>query len=133
MGKRLKYGNKKVIVDGIKFDSILEKDAYYLMKKLGVPFEFQVWHTLIPSFKYNGETIRSTNMRPDFVVKTPRGKVIMDTKGYASDTASLKYKMLKYQQSQLPFPEFVDIVWCKNKKEVNKFVIEIYDEIKNNS
>lgn len=130
MAKRNKYGNTKVVVGGVKFDSVLEKDAYFLLEKMGIPFEFQVWHILHPTFKYNDNTVRATRMKIDFVVHTPWGKIVIDTKGFATDVAKLKYKHLKYQQSVLPFPDFVDIVWLHTQKEMKDYIIELYGKIK---
>jgi len=54
-----KYKNKKIIHDGIKFDSIKEKDRYIdlkIMQKAGLIHNLQVKpvYTLIPKNKYNG-------------------------------------------------------------------------------
>ena len=41
MIKRSKYGNKKIEVNGVKFDSKLEMYCYDLLTKLNFEFEFQ--------------------------------------------------------------------------------------------
>ena len=56
-----KYGNKKVIYDGIKFDSIVEKDRYiYLIQqqKKGKirDLELQKSFLLLDKFVYKGKT-----------------------------------------------------------------------------
>ena len=66
-----KYRNKRTEYDGIKFDSIKEKNYYIKLKlleksgkikdlKLQVKFELQ------PSFKFKGKTIRAINYVADF-------------------------------------------------------------------
>jgi len=118
--KRTKYGNKKIEFGGVKFDSKLEMYAYQLMKGYNIDFEFQVPIELIPSHRINGKAIRKCSTIVDFVIKDENSIIYLDTKGYATETAKLKYKMLGYKKLQ----EGADfqIVWLKNKKEVLEFV-----------
>jgi len=60
----LKYRNKPVKVDGIKFASKLEKYCYDLLTGFKIPFEFQRWVDLTRPFEYYGEKIRPTGERP---------------------------------------------------------------------
>lgn len=102
--KQNKYKNKKVIYNGIKFDSQKERNYYIKLKvleeygkiknlKLQVKFELQ------PSFKFNGKTIRSINYVADFVYydigqdKT----IIVDTKGVKTEVYKIKKKMMQYK------------------------------------
>lgn len=84
----------KVEVDGVKFDSLLEKTMYDLLTAAGIEFEFQKEIVIQPKFKYGGATIRSIKIVVDFFL-TKRNKII-DTKGWPTDISKLKYKLLKY-------------------------------------
>lgn len=93
--KRAKYGNIKVVVDGIKFDSKLEAKRYGELKLLErsgeiEAFELQVKYPLI----VNG--VKICTYICDFLVKYPNGKwVIEDTKGVLTPDFKLKMKLMK--------------------------------------
>lgn len=113
--KQSKYKNKKVVVDGIKFDSKKEGNRYKelkLMEKSGIisDLRLQVKFELQPSYKFNSKTIRAINYIADFVyqinyadVEHPtmlRTKtVVEDTKGYRTEVYKLKKKMFEYKYS----------------------------------
>lgn len=80
-------------VNGVKFDSNLEKYMHGLLTGAGIAFDFQVVHILQEKFRYNGEAVRSITLTVDFVLNSRN--MIIDTKGYANDIAPVKYKMLK--------------------------------------
>lgn len=107
-----KYGNHKIIVDGIKFDSKLEAHRYMELKllekakiikelKLQVPFE------LIPSYKKNGKTIRAIKYIADFVYydNEKKQQVIEDTKGMKTKEYMLKKKIFEYRYRDLEIKE----------------------------
>lgn len=100
--KQNKYHNKKVVYNGIKFDSKKE-GAYYLKLKLleekGViqDLQLQVKFELIPSFKFKGETIRGINYYADFTYKQDGKLHIVDTKGIRTDVYKIKKKMMNYK------------------------------------
>ena len=55
----------------------------------------------------------------DFVI-THNGKTIyLDTKGFATETSKIKYKILKHK---LKDDLFTDVVWLHNQKEVREYV-----------
>jgi hypothetical protein len=99
----MKYGNKRVEVDGIKFDSKKESKRYSQLKlleraneikelKMQVPFELQ------PSFKLNKKTIRAIKYIADFTYIGKDGKLVVeDTKGYRTDVYKLKKKLFEYK------------------------------------
>lgn len=89
--KKSKYGNKKVVIDGIKFDSQKEGNRYIELKqkeRLGLIFDLklQVKFELIPKYTLNGKTIRAMNYIADFVYREP----IKNEEG----TRELKYKTI---------------------------------------
>jgi protein associated with RNAse G/E len=117
--KKRKYGNKKVEVEGIKFDSKLELYCYELLTESGLVFDFQKQITLIDKFRYNGEAVRAVTIIVDFVVYTDDKIIYIDTKGFATDTSKLKYKMLKHY---LKDDTNTSVVWLHNKKEVAEYI-----------
>jgi len=120
--KRAKYGNKKVEVNGVKFDSKLELYLYQSLTENSFDFDFQVTIELIPKFKFKGISIRAINMRVDFILRN-EGKIIyIDTKGFATPEAKIKYKMLKYKFRD---DEEIEIVWLKTQKEVNAYILNL--------
>lgn len=92
--KKSKYGNKRVQIDGIWFDSILEGHRYgqlKLLKQAGeiADFEMQVTYHL----GVNG--IHICDYRADFVVKYPDGHgEVEDTKGVETPEFKLKKKLM---------------------------------------
>ena len=69
--QRSKYFSKKVVIDGIKFDSKKEGEYYQKLKLLEKEgkiknLELQKEYELQPSFKINNKTRRKTTYRADF-------------------------------------------------------------------
>lgn len=99
--KRHKYGARKTIVDGIKFDSQLEAKYYYhlmTLKQLDQVKEIE----LQPEFliqdkkKYKGETIRRIVYKLDFKVVYNDGYTeYIDVKGMTTPVSQLKLKLVK--------------------------------------
>lgn len=101
---RSKYGSKKIVVDGITFDS-KDEARYYedlkIQKAKGeiLNFELQPKFTLIPSFKYKGETERAMTYTLDFLIYHIDGaEEYIDVKslGTATQQGENKFKHLKY-------------------------------------
>ena len=98
-----KYGNKKISVDGKKFDSKREADRYCELKLLvraGViqDMQMQVKFELIPSQKdESGKVIeRPIYYIADFVY-TENGKIVVeDAKGFKTKDYILKRKLMLY-------------------------------------
>lgn len=97
-----KYGNKKVFVDGIKFDSKLEASDYLKLKPLEVAgairkLELQVVHKL----EINGTCF--CRYRADFMYeeKIPGteqwAQVCHDSKGFQTPEFIIKWKAMKAQ------------------------------------
>lgn len=94
-----KYKNKKTIIDGIKFDSKKEAERYRelkLMEKAKMIFdlELQPSFELIPTQKYNGETLRKVKYIADFKYKDLAGDIVVeDTKGFKTVDYIIKKKL----------------------------------------
>lgn len=101
-----KYGNRKVQVDGIEFDSELEAKRYMQLKllqqageiknlKLQVPFLLQ------EGFKKNRKTYKKIEYIADFVYEENGQTVVEDTKGIKTDVFKIKQKLFEYKYPDL--------------------------------
>lgn len=104
MRKRSKYYSKKVIIDGIKFDSKKEGEYYQKLKileKKGLikDLELQKEYLLQDKFVINGKTRRKITYRADFsYVSTEDDKLhVIDVKGFRTDLYKLKKKLFEYK------------------------------------
>lgn len=101
--KQSKYNNKKIYVDGIKFDSMKEAKRYRelkLLEKAGEIFDLslQVPYVLQDPYILNGRAVRSIKYVADFVYYDKDGKNhVEDVKGIKTDVYKLKKKMLGYK------------------------------------
>jgi hypothetical protein len=113
---RSKYGNKKVIEsDGTKSDSKLES---YLKRQLelhSIPYEQQVKHVLMMSFKYEGKAVREIAYKLDFVVNKT---IAIETKGFFTPDGKMKWKMFLNLYRNL----YSQCVILRNQKECNAFI-----------
>lgn len=109
-----KYKAKKVIVDGITFDSKKEARRYQelkLLERAGVikGLVLQPCFLLQEKFKYKDKTERKIKYIADFkYLDTKTGKVVVeDVKGYKTDVYKLKRKLFlkKYGEAY----EFTEI------------------------
>ena len=98
-----KYGNKKVEVDGIVFDSKREARRYLeltLLEKAGEirNLERQVKFELIPSQRIDGKVVeRSCDYVADFTYYDKDGRyVVEDTKGMKTKDYIIKRKLMLY-------------------------------------
>lgn len=100
-----KYFNKKVVVDGIKFDSKKEAKRYTELKlleraKLIKDLELQKVFELQPKYtNNNGESVRSITYKADFYYYDNEKKqyIVEDTKGFRTDTYKIKKKLFEYK------------------------------------
>ena len=122
MIKRTKYGNKKLEVNGVKFDSKLELVCYDLLNKLNFEFEFQKKIILIDGFRYNKKAIRPITLTVDFVVKHNDIDYYIDIKGFATDVSKIKYKMLRYQLKDNPK---TDVLWLHSQRAIIQFLTNL--------
>ena len=95
---RSKYGAKKSIVDGIKFDSKEEAKRYSYLKSLEgtqvFNLELQPKFVLLPSFKIDGKTIRGMVFTADFQYRNISGEtVVEDLKGFVTVDYTMRKKL----------------------------------------
>lgn len=118
-----KYNARKVVIDGITFDSVAESRYYkYLIGLLneGVveSFEMQKPYTLLDKFAHpkTGKTIRAIKYVPDFEVIYTDGRVeVVDVKGMQTDVFRMKCKLFMFRY-QIP------LVLVKYNRTTKKFV-----------
>jgi hypothetical protein len=103
-----KYNAKKVIVDGIQFDSRKEANRYYELKLLErageiTDLELQKEFELIPAQRIDGKVVeRAVKYKADFVYKENGKTVVEDVKGYRDPSSAgyakfvLKRKLMLY-------------------------------------
>ena len=97
-----KYGNRKVIHDGIEFDSMKEAHRYCelkLMQRAGVisDLQLQVPFELIPTQRIEGKLAeKAVNYVADFVYKQNGQTVVEDTKGMRTKEYIIKRKLMLY-------------------------------------
>lgn len=95
-----KYGNRKTVVNGIKFDSKAEAERYKELKllekaKLIEDLILQPEFLLQDKFKYNGRTERAVKYIADFkYFDVARGVyVVEDVKGVETEAFKIKRKL----------------------------------------
>lgn len=124
--RRIKYGNRKVAYNGIKFDSIGEKNRYIELKKLEeqgliTALGTQVKIELLSKFKHENKTIRAITYIADFrYFDVETGiEILEDFKGYETDIFKIKKKLLLHKIAKEGLNcKFV--VTKKRKKRGNK-------------
>lgn len=102
-----KYYSRKVIIDGIKFDSKKEGNRYLELKLLLKAkkirdLELQKKFELLPKYKINNKTIRAISYIADFVYWdiSKNEMVIEDIKGsknIITEVFKLKKKLFEYK------------------------------------
>lgn len=84
----MKYGNKKIDVDGILFDSKKEAGRYCelkLMERAGIISDLQLQkeYELIPTQRIDGKVVeRACKYKADFAYTKDGQQVVEDVKGY---------------------------------------------------
>lgn len=98
-----KYGNNKVVFDGIEFDSRAEARRYaqlLILKKAGLitDLKLQVTYELIPTQVIDGKTARGVKYIADFEYYDleKQIKVTEDVKGHRTKDYIIKRKLMKY-------------------------------------
>lgn len=100
---KAKYGNKKVVRDGITFDSAMEAKYYDHLKHLKAQgivtsFELQPRFVLLPKFEKNGKKYREIGYTADFTVHYADGhSEVVDIKGMVTQQFELRKKLFDYR------------------------------------
>lgn len=110
-----KYRNKKVIYNGIKFDSIREKNHYIALKQLekaGIisDLQLQVPFLLIDTIRHNNKTYPKTKYIADFTYKKDGKLYVEDVKSEITrkdKTYRLKIKILLDRYEDIEFREIM--------------------------
>lgn len=101
-----KYNAKKVIVDGITFDSKKESKRYLELKQMQEngeihDLQLQVPFELIPSFEIviDGKKRKRRKMQyiADFVYYIGNVRIVEDVKGRKTDVYMIKKKLFEYK------------------------------------
>ena len=107
-----KYHSKKVVVDGVTFDSKREAQRYCelkLLEKAGEIVNLTLQHKFMlqSPFKKNGKTIREICYIADFVYQDARNFkiVVEDVKGFKTKEYLLKKKLFEYKFKDLTITE----------------------------
>jgi hypothetical protein len=102
MTRRNKYGNRKVEVDGHRFDSVAESLRYQELKLLLHAGEIsdlvlQPKYTLQHAFECDGKRVRAIYYIADFeYIDTALGEIITeDVKGVETAVFKIKHKMFQ--------------------------------------
>lgn len=98
-----KYHNKKVIIDGIKFDSQKEGNYYLKLKMLEKAgkirdLRLQVPFVVLETFKVDDRTYRKTKYIADFTYYDDKDKLhVIDVKGFHTNEYQLKKKLMAWK------------------------------------
>lgn len=101
-----KYRNRKIVIDNIKFDSVLEANRYRELKLLQRAKEIsnlrlQVPFVLQEGFKKNGKTYQAIKYIADFVYEEKGHTIVEDTKGVKTEVFKIKQKLFEYKYPEL--------------------------------
>ncbi|MBD5572367.1 DUF1064 domain-containing protein [Clostridium botulinum] len=127
---RSKYGAKKIVIDGITFDSKDEGKYYEYLKKLKsqekiLNFELQPKYELQPSFKKYGKTHRAITYAPDFLIYHLDGsEELIDVKGTETQQGNMRRKMFDYKYPDLK------LTWVSRSLKYSSTGWIEYDELK---
>ena len=105
-----KYYNKKVIIDGITFDSKKEGNRYAELKilekaKLISGLILQPSFEICPRVIWNGKTLRKRVYKADFQYWEKGQHIVEDVKGMRTKTYILKRSLFLSQYPQYIFKE----------------------------
>ena len=133
--KRGPVRSKKVVYDGITFQSGLEKYMYVALKKADIKAKYEGQsYELVPSFSFNnksyerqanskgeykergGKKIRAINYTPDFI----GAGFIIECKGRPNESFPIRWKLFKLHISK-NYPK-VTLYKPQNQKECDETV-----------
>ena len=125
-----KYNANKTEVDGYVFDSKAESQYYEYLLKLKakgkiVNFEMQPQYILQPKYTKFGVNIRAITYIADFLIYHLDGSTeVIDIKGFAVPTATIKKKMFNYTYPNLK------LTWLSRSLKYSDTGWIEYDELK---
>lgn len=106
-----KYNAKKIVIDGIKFDSIKEGNRYTELKFLEKSgqihsLELQPKFEIVPRIKWNGKTLAKRSYKADFkyYLVSAGMWVVEDVKGFLTPVYTLKRQIFLNK-----YPEYLFI------------------------
>lgn len=121
-GRRKTYNNEKVVMaDGVTADSKLEANLREKLLQQGVDHEFQKTFVLQDTFKTpTGKTIRRMTTIVDFYMVWHGVELIIDTKGYSTEMACMRWKLLerKLTSEQRNYRT----LWLRNNAHITLFM-----------
>ena len=122
-GKKNKYGNRKVEVDGYLFDSKREAARWHellilLKAKQISELQRQVRFPLIPSRHYGKECVHACFYIADFVYEEKGNRIAEDCKGYPTAEYTIKKKL--FLEKYVNTGEFIFFENGKLKKYYKK-------------
>lgn len=105
---RLKYGNRKVELDGEKFDSIAERDRWASLRLMERAGEIQSLRRQVRFPLSGADGTRVCDYIADFVYRRDGVVVIEDVKGVVTDAFRIKAKLMAAQGTPVT-------IWRKKK------------------
>lgn len=127
--KKNKYKAKAVVIDGVRFASQLERYCYERLVIAGIKFEFQKPYTIQPPFeRADGLKIRAIKIVVDFVFTTDDGIILLDTKGFFTAQAKMKYKMLEYMFTEMEY--VYELFFLSKRDAIDNFIIYLKTKMK---
>ena len=102
---RNKYNSKSIVIDGEKFDSMMEADRYLelsLMQRAGIisNLECHPTFTLQEPFSCDGKRYQSIKYTPDFRYEEGGRIVVEEVKGYKTKDYSIRKRLFLYQYGE---------------------------------
>lgn len=97
-----KYRNKKVTYQGVKFDSIAERNYYLILLKKYKKEDIKLQPKFILQDKYvdnQGNNVRAITYIADFMI----GDEVYDVKGYETEVFKIKEKLFKKKYKKYNF------------------------------
>ena len=122
--KKHKYNAKKIVIDGIEFDSKKEGKRYLELKTLEKAgkikdLQLQPVFLLQEGFYYRGKAIRQITYRADFEYVDEKGnRVVEDVKGVETPVFQIKKKLF--------LKKYRDVIFRVLKFKKGKWEIEEY-------
>lgn len=121
INKKIKNAKKEVI-NGIKFDSSLERYMYNMLTSQKIKFEFQRKFVLVKGFRYKDKAILPITWKADFVMD--QYNIIIDAKGFPNDVFPVKMKLFKRMIFDTKATEY-EILLPSNRKECDSALIKV--------